>query len=91
MLKPLVIKLKEAKANISESVNAARHDGVPFYLLEPIVADLHAQISKAAQTEYEQVQKQFAEAEAKKQASEQQSSEPPSDDAAGGGDDGKRV
>lgn len=72
MLKPLVIKIKEAKANISESVNAARHDGLPFYLLEPIIADLHTQISNAAQKELEQAQKQFAEAEAKQQAEQEQ-------------------
>lgn len=92
MLKPLIIKLKEAKESITESVSAARKDGIPFYLLEHIVAELHTQISNAAQKEYEQAQKQFEAEEAKKlQASEQQSSKPPSNDAAGGGDDGKRV
>lgn len=54
MSKPLVIKLREAKANITESVNAARNSGIPFYLLEPIVAEMHSLVSNAAQKEYEQ-------------------------------------
>lgn len=65
MSKPLVIKLREAKANLTESVNAALRSGVPCYLLEPIVAELHAQVTKASEAEFERAVKQQA-AEASK-------------------------
>lgn len=65
--KPLVIKLREAKTNILESVNAAIRSGIPCYLLESIVADIHREVSKGAETEYEQAVKRQTE-EAKEEA-----------------------
>lgn len=62
-MKPLVIQLKEAKANITESVNASLRGGIPCYLLEPIIAEIHAQVTKGAEAEYERaVMQQAAEA-----------------------------
>lgn len=69
MSKPLVIQLKEAKAGITESVNAALRGGLPCYLLEPIVAELHGQVTKAAEAEYERALRQQA-AEAAQPTSE---------------------
>ena len=63
--KPMIIKVREAKENILKSVNMALRDGIPCYLLEPIISELHTQVSKAAQSEYLQAQKHFAEQEEK--------------------------
>ena len=60
MSKPLVIKLREAKANITESVNAALREGIPCYLLEPIISEIHTQVTKGAEAEYERALKQQA-------------------------------
>lgn len=64
MSKPLVIQLREAKANITESVNAALREGIPCYLLEPIVKELLDQVKRAAEAEFERAVKQ-QEAEAR--------------------------
>jgi hypothetical protein len=69
MSKPLVIQLKEAKANITESVNASLREGIPCYLLEPIVAEIHARVTSAAEAEYKSALRQQAEEEAKAAAS----------------------
>lgn len=79
MNKPLVIKLKELKNSIMASVKSANRDGIPCYLVEPIIAEIHRQVSDAAQTEYvraqadyEKAQKQPAEAEAQTPNAEQE-------------------
>lgn len=59
MSKPLVIQMREAKANIIESVNNALQGGIPCFLLEPIIAEIHTQVSKSAQAEYEEAQRQL--------------------------------
>lgn len=66
MSKPLVIQLREAKENILESINTAIRDGVPCFLLEPIIAEIHTQTTKAAQDEYDRALKLVADEEAKK-------------------------
>lgn len=63
--KPLIIKLREARESITKSVNMAIKNGIPCFLLESIVAELHMQVSKASQVEYEQALKQQAEQEKK--------------------------
>ncbi len=68
MDKPLVIQLKELENTITASVKAANRAGIPCFLVEPIIAKIHAQVSDAARTEYERAQKQLADEEAKKQA-----------------------
>lgn len=73
--KPLVLRLREAKESIVAAVNAAiKEQDLPCYLLEPIIAELHTQVSNTALREYEI---------AKKQDSEKTPE-------AGGEDDGKR-
>ena len=60
--KPLVIRLREAKTNILAAVNAAiKEQDLPCYLLEPIIADAHNQVSAAASKEYETAKKQIEE------------------------------
>ena len=70
MSKPLVIELREAKANITEAVNVALRNGIPCYLLEPIISELHAKVRDAAQKEYEQALKQAADAEKEKKGAD---------------------
>lgn len=73
--RPLVLRLREAKASIVAAVNEAiEKQGLPCYLLEPIVAELHQQVSATASREYE--------------IAKQQDSENTTE--AGGEDDGKR-
>jgi hypothetical protein len=59
--KPLVIQLREAKEGILAAVNTAIREGLPCYLLEPIIAEVHTQVSAAAAREYELARKQVAE------------------------------
>lgn len=83
----MIIRVREAKENILESVNSAIRGGVPAYVLEPVIAEIHASVSKAAQAEYERALKiQEAQAAQEAQAEEQKNDQPP--EAAGGGNDG---
>lgn len=53
-MKPLVIRLKEAKEFLIAAVNATiKEKDLPCFLLEPIIAEVHNQVSKAATDEYE--------------------------------------
>ena len=60
MEKPLVITLREIKELFTECVNGALRE-VPCYLIEPIIADLHRQISEGALKEYVIAKKKVAE------------------------------
>lgn len=60
MEKPLVITLEEIKACFTECANAALRE-LPCYLIEPIIADLHRQISAGAVKEYKIAKKKVAE------------------------------
>lgn len=71
-MKPMIIKLKESKASIMESVNASLNNGIPCYLLEPIIAEVLSQIRIGAQAEYERALKQAAEDESKMQHAKQE-------------------
>lgn len=64
MDKPLVITLKEIKECFTDCTNAALRE-LPCYLIEPIIADLHRQISAGAAKEYESAKKKIAEEKAK--------------------------
>lgn len=51
---PLVVRLREAKKCILAAVNTAlKEQNLPCYLLEPIIAEVHTQVSAAAAREYE--------------------------------------
>ena len=64
MDKPLVITLREIKECFTECANAALRE-IPCYLIEPIIADLHRQISAGALREYEIAKQREAEEKAK--------------------------
>jgi hypothetical protein len=52
--RPLVLRLREAKENILAAVNAAiKEQDLPCYLIEPIIAEMHNQVSASAMREYE--------------------------------------
>lgn len=94
MSKPLVIQLREAKASFIECANNALREGIPCYLLEPIIAELHTQISASAQAEYEQAQMQLAreqvEEDAKKHLPENETNEEATEER-GDGDERNRA
>lgn len=59
--RPLVLRLREAKENILAAVNAAiKEQDLPCYLIEPIISEVHNQVSATALREYE-IAKQTAE------------------------------
>lgn len=60
--KPLVIRMKEARESIfSHFQTVIREQDLPCCILEPIVADLHRQVSSVAMQEYQQAEKKIAE------------------------------
>ena len=69
MDKPLVITLREIKECFAECANAALRE-IPCYLLEPIIADLHSQISTGALKEYEHAKNEMTKKEQTKEEKE---------------------
>lgn len=60
MDKPLVIRLNEAKADIVSAINKAiQQDGLPCYLLEPIVSELLTQLRDGARNELQMAREQM--------------------------------
>ena len=60
--KPLVIRMKDARESIfSHFQSVIREQDLPCCILEPIIADLHRQVSAVATQEYQQAEKQLAE------------------------------
>lgn len=58
MDKPLILTLKEIEESFTDCANAALRE-IPCYLIEPIIADLHRQISAGAAKEYEKAKNKF--------------------------------
>lgn len=65
MSKPLVIQLQETKETINNCISDVIKNGIPCFLLEPIIAEIHNQVSKSAQIEYVKAKKQQNEQEKK--------------------------
>ena len=62
--KPLPIRLREAKEELFENLNTILQETeLPCYLIEPIISELHRQVSDAANREYEQAKAQQYESE----------------------------
>ena len=60
MDKPLVIKLNEVKTDLFSVINKAiQQDGLPCYLLEPIVSELLTQIREGARNELQMAREQM--------------------------------
>lgn len=50
--KPLCLRMEKAKREISEVINKQRiENGIPFYILEPIVKDIYSQVVNGKNTE----------------------------------------
>lgn len=63
---PLVIRLKVAKEKLTLSIaRVCQEEQLPYYLIEPIIAELHTQASALSAKEYEQAKRQVAEEEKK--------------------------
>lgn len=59
---PLILRLEEARKIIIGAVNTAlKEQNLPCFLIEPIIADVHASISEGAARERENALKQVAE------------------------------
>ena len=68
---PLILRLREAKDMIITVINSAiQEKELPCYLIEPIISEIHNQVSNAALKEYENAKRQNAETEAKKEEAE---------------------
>lgn len=62
--KPLCLRIEEAKTEIASVINRQRgENGIPFYLLEPIVKDLYTQVVNGKNAEIEAVRKDYEKTE----------------------------
>lgn len=60
--KPLILRIDEARKTLVDAVNVAiKEHNLPCFLLEPIIAEVHASISDGAMRERESALKQVAE------------------------------
>ena len=61
MNKPLIISLNELKTNLTYVINnAMRQDGLPCYLIEPILSDMLAQIREGSRSELQIAHEQMS-------------------------------
>ena len=59
--KPLIIEMDEAKQELTQCVNdILRKHGLNCYLIEPMFAELYAQVKASAQNELAQARAQMA-------------------------------
>lgn len=63
--KPAILVAEETKTKLVDTINAAIQNGLPCYMLEPIIRELFTDISNAKRQELEAVQKQYNDALAK--------------------------
>ena len=52
--RPLIIEFNEARIELTQSINNILQRGLPCYLIEPILAELLAQIKMGSQNELAQ-------------------------------------
>ena len=53
--KPLVLRIENAKQRLIDGLNTIlAEEELPCFLVEPLIADLHEQVSRSARREYEQ-------------------------------------
>lgn len=43
MEKPICLRLEDARGDIAAAINRALDDGIPYYLIEPIMKDFYTQ------------------------------------------------
>ena len=51
--RPLCLKVEEAKCEIVDAINRAQKSGIPFFMLESIIANVANQVSTYAKAERE--------------------------------------
>ena len=62
--KPLCLRIEEAKTEIASVINQQRSEkGIPFYLLEPIIKDLYAQVVNGKNAEIEAIRRDYEKTE----------------------------
>ena len=62
--RPLILEIEETKAEIIDCVNnAMKSRNLPCYFVEPIIADIYAQVREGAKNELETAKQKMAEAE----------------------------
>ena len=57
--KPVILVAEETKTKLVGTINGAIQNGLPCYMLEPIIRELFTDISNAKKQELEMVQKQY--------------------------------
>lgn len=57
--KPVILVAEETKTKLVGTINGAIQNGLPCYILEPIIRELFTDISNAKRQELEAVQKQY--------------------------------
>ena len=57
--KPAILVAEETKTKLVNTINTAIQNGLPWYMLEPIIRELFTDISNAKKQELEMVQKQY--------------------------------
>ena len=57
--KPAILVAEETKTKLVDTINGAIQNGLPCYMLEPIIRELFTDISNAKKQELEMVQKQY--------------------------------
>ena len=57
--KPAILVAEETKTKLVNTINTAIQNGLPCYMLEPIIRELFTDISNAKKQELEMVQKQY--------------------------------
>ena len=60
--KPAILVAEETKTKLVSTINGAIQNGLPCYMLEPIIRELFTDISNAKRQELEAVQKQYNDA-----------------------------
>lgn len=74
--KPLILEIEEAKAETNTAINdILKKHNLPCYLYEPIIEDIHRQISSIAQNEVATIKANYkSEVEASKKVKEEDTS-----------------
>lgn len=62
MKKPICLTLEECKTELATVINRYRREGVPCFLIEPIMKDLYTQVAGVKADEVAAYKREYAEA-----------------------------
>lgn len=82
--KPVILLAEETKTKLVDIINAAIQNGLPCYMLEPIIGELHTDIANAKRKELEMVQKQYNDSLAEKKVNTEPVEKNPAHDVLSG-------